>query len=109
MKEKLTIFSYICKTSQDAMNCANDLLKFLCAWVLEHCSEDLAFISKRVDNTIVDRLQSLASGSFDKISYAEAINVLKKVTATKHYCFYHLYNFYSLEQMNIVDVLQNFA
>lgn len=82
MKEKLTFFS-MCKTSQDAMNCANDLLKFLCAWVLEHCSEDLAFISKRVDNTIVDRLQSLASGSFDRISYAEAINALKKVTATK--------------------------
>ncbi|KAL8099949.1 hypothetical protein AgCh_032272 [Apium graveolens] len=68
---------------EDAMNCANDLLMFLCTWVLEHCAEDLAFISKRVDNTIVDRLQSLATGSFDKISYAEAINVLKKVTVKK--------------------------
>lgn len=64
------------------MNCANDLLKFLCTWVLEHCSEDLTFVSKRLENTILDRLQSTATGSVEKISYAEAINDLKKVIFT---------------------------
>lgn len=62
------------------MNCANDLLKFLCTWVLEHCSEDLTFVSKRIENNILDRLQAIAMGSFEKISYEEAINDLKKVT-----------------------------
>ncbi|KAK1353090.1 Asparagine--tRNA ligase, cytoplasmic 2 [Heracleum sosnowskyi] len=68
---------------EDAMNCANDLLKFLCTWVLEHCSEDLTFVSTRLESTILDRLQSTATGSFEKISYAEAINDLKKVTEKK--------------------------
>ncbi|KAA8550553.1 hypothetical protein F0562_002237 [Nyssa sinensis] len=65
---------------EDAMNCADDLLKFICKWVLENCSEDLAFVSKRIDKTIVDRLQSMTSSSFEKLSYAEAVEVLKKVT-----------------------------
>ncbi|WOG85995.1 hypothetical protein DCAR_0105189 [Daucus carota subsp. sativus] len=68
---------------EDAVNCATDVLKFLCAWVLEHCSEDLMFVSKRLDSTILDRLQSIAVGSFEKISYAEAINNLKKDTGRK--------------------------
>lgn len=71
--------NYYVWNCQDAMNCADDLLKFLCTWVLEHCFEDLAFVSKRIDNTIVDRLQLLTSGSFVKISYAEAVDVLKEV------------------------------
>ncbi|KAL8106547.1 hypothetical protein AgCh_023347 [Apium graveolens] len=68
---------------EDALNCANDLLKFLCTWALEHCSEDLTFVSKRLVNTILDRLQSTATGSFEKLSYADAINDLKKVTEKK--------------------------
>ncbi|XP_059626258.1 asparagine--tRNA ligase, cytoplasmic 2-like [Cornus florida] len=68
---------------EDAMNCANDLLKFLCKWTLENCSEDLTFVTKRIDKTIVDRLQSMTSSSFKKISYAEAVEVLKQVTNKK--------------------------
>ena len=74
------------------MNCGTDLLKFLCAWVLEHCSEDLMFVSKRLDSTILDRLQSIAVGSFEKISYAEAINNLKKVISIRELslkCYRH--------------------
>uniref|UniRef100_A0A5B6ZBR0 asparagine--tRNA ligase n=1 Tax=Davidia involucrata TaxID=16924 RepID=A0A5B6ZBR0_DAVIN len=68
---------------EDAMNCADDLLKFLCKWVLENCSEDLTFVSKRIDKTIVDHLQSLTSSSFVKISYAEAVELLKQFTDKK--------------------------
>ncbi|XP_058196646.1 asparagine--tRNA ligase, cytoplasmic 2-like [Rhododendron vialii] len=64
---------------EDAMNCADDFLKFVSKWVLENCSEDLKFLSKRVDPTIVDRLLSLTSSSFQRISYAEAMEVLKQV------------------------------
>lgn len=61
------------------MNCADDFLKFVSKWVLENCLEDLKFLSKRVDPTIVDRLQLLTSSSFQRISYAEAVEVLKQV------------------------------
>ncbi|KAM7527479.1 hypothetical protein LguiB_030889 [Lonicera macranthoides] len=64
---------------EDSMNCADDFLKFLSKWVLENCDEDLAFVSKRIDKTIVDRLQLVMPSSFEKITYAEAVEVLKQL------------------------------
>ncbi|KAH7838969.1 hypothetical protein Vadar_033251 [Vaccinium darrowii] len=68
---------------EDAMSCADDFLKFVSKWALENCSEDLKFLSKRVDQTIVDRLQLLTSTSFQRISYTEAVEVLKQVKDKK--------------------------
>lgn len=68
---------------EDAVDCANDFLKFICKWILENSAEDLKFVSKRIDNTIVDRLQLIATGAVEKISYTEAIEVLNKVTEKK--------------------------
>lgn len=65
------------------MNCANDLFKHLCRWVLENCSEDIKFVAKRIDSTCVDRLRHVISSSPEMISYNEAINVFKKVGANK--------------------------
>ncbi|KAK9057465.1 hypothetical protein SSX86_022300 [Deinandra increscens subsp. villosa] len=65
---------------EDAMNCAEDFLKFVSSWVSENCYENLYFLSKRVDKTILDRLNSLASTVFEKITYTTAVEVLSKVT-----------------------------
>jgi len=66
---------------QDAMNCAEDFLKFVSNWVAENLYENLYFLSKRVDKTILDRLNSLASMVFEKITYTTAVEVLSKVTS----------------------------
>ncbi|GAB2282413.1 hypothetical protein Dimus_016958 [Dionaea muscipula] len=68
---------------EDAVSCAIDFLKFLCKWVLESCSEDMKFVLKRMDNTVADRLQSVISADFGKISYTEAVDVLRQVTERK--------------------------
>ncbi|KAJ4969218.1 hypothetical protein NE237_015919 [Protea cynaroides] len=65
---------------EDVMNCAEDYLKFLCQWVLEHSSDDMEFVYKRIDITSIERLQLLVANSFEKISYSEAVELLKKVT-----------------------------
>lgn len=61
------------------MECADDFLKFICKWILDNCKEDLKFISKRVDKHIVDRLQSITTTPSQRISYSDAVEVLKKV------------------------------
>lgn len=61
------------------MKCADDYFKFLCKWILEDCSKDLEFVSKRIDMTCIDRLQSVISSSFEKITYTEAVKALEKV------------------------------
>lgn len=63
---------------EDAMKCADDILKFLCKWVLDHCGDDLDFVSKRIDQTIIDRLKSITGMSSEKITYTDAVNVLKE-------------------------------
>nr|GLL33288.1 asparagine--tRNA ligase, cytoplasmic 2 [Ipomoea trifida] len=68
---------------EDAMECAEDLLKFVCKYVLEKSTEDVNFLSKRVDKTIVENLQFMTSGSLEKISYTEAVEILKQVTEKK--------------------------
>ncbi|KAB2636662.1 asparagine--tRNA ligase [Pyrus ussuriensis x Pyrus communis] len=68
---------------EEAINCADDLFKFLCKWVVENCSEDMKFVSQRIYKTGIDRLQSMISSSFERVSYSEALDALKKVTDKK--------------------------
>lgn len=69
------------------MDCAGDLLKFTCKWILDNCPDDLKFVSKRIDKAVVDRLQSFVSSSFEKISYADAVEKLKQVIFTTWFLF----------------------
>lgn len=61
------------------MECAVDFLKFVSRSILESSADDLKFVAKRVDKHVLDRLQLIASGPVEKISYTEAVNVLKQV------------------------------
>ncbi|XP_027336132.1 asparagine--tRNA ligase, cytoplasmic 2 [Abrus precatorius] len=68
---------------KDSMNCANDLFKYLCKWVLENCSEDMNFVSERINKDCINRLQQIVSGSPETMSYNEAIDVLRKAEDKK--------------------------
>ncbi|KAH9305097.1 hypothetical protein KI387_009501, partial [Taxus chinensis] len=64
---------------EDAMNCAEDFLKFLCQWMLDNCLDDMKFMANQFDKTIFDRLRLVASTPFARITYTEAVDLLKKV------------------------------
>ncbi|KAJ8568691.1 hypothetical protein K7X08_028224 [Anisodus acutangulus] len=68
---------------EDAMDCANDFLKFVCKRMVEGCMEDLQFVLKRIDKAVMERLQFTISSSFERISYAEAIEVLRQVAGKR--------------------------
>ncbi|EOX93774.1 hypothetical protein QUC31_004283 [Theobroma cacao] len=65
---------------EDAMKCAEDYFKFLCRWTLDNCSEDMKFVTKRIDKNVTHRLEYMISSSYEKISYREAVEILRKVT-----------------------------
>ncbi|CAH9138709.1 unnamed protein product [Cuscuta epithymum] len=67
----------------DAMNCADDLLKFICKSVLENSTQDVKFLLKRLDKNITDRLKFMTSCSLERISYSDAVKVLKQATEKK--------------------------
>ncbi|KAL8138940.1 hypothetical protein V2J09_004941 [Rumex salicifolius] len=68
---------------EEAVNCAIDYLKFLCKWVIDNCNEDLTFVLKRIDRTVIHRLESMNSADFERVSYSQAVDALKQVTAKK--------------------------
>ncbi|KAG4951494.1 hypothetical protein JHK84_044857 [Glycine max] len=68
---------------KDSMICANDFFKYLCNWVLVHCSEEMTFVAKRIDNTCMNRLRQIISGSPEMMTYHKAIDVLRKAEDKK--------------------------
>jgi len=62
----------------DDMDLAEDFLKYLFAYVLENCREDMEFFNLRINKTILETLNSLKEGVFTRLTYTEAIEILKK-------------------------------
>jgi asparaginyl-tRNA synthetase len=62
----------------DDAGLAEDYLRFLLQFALESCPSDLKFFNDRVDKTLLERLQGLATSEFKRITYTEAVDILKK-------------------------------
>ncbi|MCP5492557.1 MAG: asparagine--tRNA ligase [Chlamydiales bacterium] len=60
------------------MDCARDYVKFLIADILEHCTEDMQFFDKFLENGLIDRLTRFRDADFATLSYTEAIAILQK-------------------------------
>ena len=60
----------------DNMDLAEDFLKYLILYALEHCQEDLQFLNDMYDKELIDRLNSVISNEFIRITYTEAIDIL---------------------------------
>jgi asparaginyl-tRNA synthetase len=56
---------------------AEDLLRQVLSVVLNECEEDLAFFQQRIDDTVLDRLQTVVENQFERMDYSEVINVLQ--------------------------------
>lgn len=62
---------------EDNMNLAEDMLKFILAYVLEHGASELAFCNQFIDKGLLDRLQHVLNSDFARVTYTEAIEQLK--------------------------------
>src|SRR6185436_16691555 len=60
------------------MDLAESFIKAMAQHALEHCAEDLSLFAKFVDKQVPDRLKFVVERPFVRISYTEAIEVLKK-------------------------------
>jgi len=63
---------------KDDMALAEDMLKFVINYVLENAPEEMEFLNKFVDKDLIERLRGVANSDFGRITYTEAIEVLKK-------------------------------
>ncbi|MCX7695002.1 MAG: asparagine--tRNA ligase [Caloramator sp.] len=62
----------------DYMDTAEDMVKYIISYVLENAPEEMEFFNNFIDNTLFDRLNNVLNSEFARITYTEAIELLKK-------------------------------
>jgi asparaginyl-tRNA synthetase len=62
----------------DNMRLAEEMLKFVIAFVLEQAPQEMEFFNRFIDNGLLQRLQLVRDASFERVSYTQAIALLDK-------------------------------
>src|SRR5574344_881313 len=60
------------------MDVAEAMIKFIIRRTMERCPDEMAFFSQFVDKGLTDRLNHVASSDFGRVTYTEAVEILKK-------------------------------
>jgi len=63
---------------KDDMDLAEDMLKFVISYVLEHCKEEMEFFNNFIDKTLLERLNNVVNSDFGRITYTDAVKELEK-------------------------------
>jgi asparaginyl-tRNA synthetase len=69
----------------DNMALAERFLKRICRDVLANCQEDMQLFAEHVDKTVLERLQNVVDRDFKRLSYTEAVDILKASGKTFEY------------------------
>jgi asparaginyl-tRNA synthetase len=88
---------------QDNMNLAEEFLKYLIKYALDNCKDDLEFLNQRLADeeknlkqeeksalSLMERLQFVLDNDFKRVSYTEAIDILKNSNVNKKKKFKYL-------------------
>ena len=65
----------------DNMDIAEAFIKHLIAWALERCKEDMDFFNLRIQPGLIEMLEKVASSSFARVTYTDAVKELEKAAA----------------------------
>ena len=68
----------------DLMDLEEDFIKYCVQWALDNCADDLEFLNKMIDKTLIERLRSVVSGSFVRLEYTEGIRILEEAVRNGH-------------------------
>ena len=63
----------------DYMDNAEAMIKYVIQTVLRKCPDEINFFNSFVDKGLKERLEHVASSDFGRVSYTEAVEILKKV------------------------------
>ena len=62
----------------DNMDLAEDFIKYCVKYALDHCKDDIEFLNKMYDDTLIERLEGVLKESFVRLPYTEGINILEQ-------------------------------
>ena len=66
---------------KDNMDLAEEFIKYLVQYALDHCLDDITFLNNMFDKELLERLQGVLKDSFVRLTYTEGIKILEKAVA----------------------------
>ncbi len=63
---------------KDDMILAEDMVKYMIRYVLEHAPEEMEFFNAFIDTTLLERLNHVLNSDFGRVTYTEAVELLQK-------------------------------
>ena len=69
----------------DDMELAEDMIKYIIAYVLERAPEEMKFFNDFIDKGLLDRLNLVMTSDFGRITYTDAIKILEEHNAEFEY------------------------
>ncbi len=63
---------------EDNMQLGEDMIKYIINYVMEHAPEEMEFFNQRIDKGLFDRLNHVVNSEFGRVTYTDAIELLKK-------------------------------
>jgi asparaginyl-tRNA synthetase len=70
------------------MQLAEDFLKYVIRYVLDHCQQDLEFFNERIDDSVLSTLEHVATSNFEHVTYTEAVRLLEAAGKTWEFPVY---------------------
>ncbi|MBR2684955.1 MAG: asparagine--tRNA ligase [Erysipelotrichaceae bacterium] len=70
---------------EDDMCLIEDMVKYCIEYVMENCPEEMKFFNSMIDKTLIERLEHVKNSEFARITYTEAIDLLKKADVKFQY------------------------
>lgn len=61
-----------------------EFIKFCVKWALDNCMDDLQFLNKMIDNSLIERLQSVINTDFVRLPYTEGVRILEEAVKNGH-------------------------
>ena len=65
----------------DLMDLEEDFIKYCVRWALDNCQDDLEFLNKMIDPTLLQRLNGVVQTDFQRLTYTEGIRLLEQAVA----------------------------
>ena len=69
---------------KDNMDLAEEFIKYLVQYALDHCLDDITFLNNMFDKELIARLEGVLKDDFVRLTYTEGIEILEKAVADGH-------------------------
>ena len=68
----------------DNMDLAEDFIKYCVRWALDNCKDDLEFLNKMIDKTLLERLNFVVDHDSVRLTYTDGIKILEDAVKQGH-------------------------